>query len=75
MGRYLVRRLLQMILVFIGVTLLIYGMVYADLGRHSSLMGPKNPVIHRERRGPKDSSASKAKSSSRWSFPGLAGIT
>lgn len=29
MGRYVVRRVLQLILVFVGVTLLIYGMVYA----------------------------------------------
>jgi ABC-type dipeptide/oligopeptide/nickel transport system permease component len=29
LGRYVVRRILQLILVFIGVTLLIYGMVYA----------------------------------------------
>jgi oligopeptide transport system permease protein len=29
LGRYVVRRVLQLILVFVGVTLLIYGMVYA----------------------------------------------
>lgn len=29
MGRYVIRRVLQLLLVFVGVTLLIYGMVYA----------------------------------------------